>query len=1081
MDDGKITIDSAIDTSGVAKGVKTIKDMFSSLINGIRGFGERLKDVGGSVRDALVPEIDASDINNNVSTLEIINREYEELLEIQKRYQDATRGQHVEDFDASEDLRTLEALNRQIGRLQAKIRVEIDEGSRNRMEAELEDLVYRARAAAQGVRGSSEMNAMVEQYDAASEKAEKVADRMNRVEKNGARAKKVFSAIGNSVKDVTAKMKVGLASVLKYAFGIRTLFALFNKMKAAAKTGFGALAAQFPEFNQSMSLLTNSLSRLKYSFAAAFAPLVTTVVPYIKILVDTLTGAVTKIGEFLAALTGQSTYYRAIETQEDYAKSLNATASAAENASGQLMGFDKLNVITTNSGSGASSAANGGLRYEEAAVSDEVKAFADKIRDVAKFFTPVIEAVKSLFITAKEEMGKFFETVWPIVKPIIESLAGLFTALVKHVEALIQALAPVAAKVIEVIAPIVQAVIDGITGILNRITESGVLQRLSDAIVTMLDNAKPLFDLFADILSVVFDIIGRIIVSATDLGNHILPIIGNILGFIGQVLGVVWSVLKPIIDAVVGVVEDILPSIGSLLDGIGRVIGFIFKLIEPIIAWVKTLVDRSMPAVRKGILAIGKVISGVIELLSWITGGFKGNVFDMLKRIGGGIANIALTIAETIMNGVKWITDGLVSLGIIKKENVQWVDEWTKGIQKAEDAVNEWAGATTDANEAIAGSAETSAKDVLDSWKTSFGEAGDFITENIGNFETEWDKTVNNVKTKTTNAFDESTNSMKKTALTTLSRLYSAGQLTGDAYDSYLKGLSSSNEETVRKTADTIFSLSQEVSAREREKDNEIRRMQDELYQHGVITWDEYRAYLARINTGEVQDKQNAISEIERLYAESAERMKESGKKAGSNYVRSFTDALGNLKSNAWTWGKDLCDSIARGMNENKAVVNSASIGVAKQIAQNLAYSEPEKGVLSRTHTWMPDMIKLLVSGINSNAYKVENAVASMAAQMKTELTSGYASLSNVPFTRPAMSTGTVLPYMTSAASTNGLNKATETPYVASPNVVRNTEELSLLRELIRVVKQKNLTLSPSASLGKVVNASQRLYQGVTG
>ena len=126
-------------------------------------------------------------------------------------------------------------------------------------------------------------------------------------------------------------------------------------------------------------------------------------------------------------------------------------------------------------------------------------------------------------------------------------------------------------------------------------------------------------------------------------------------------------------------------------------------------------------------------------------------------------------------------------------------------------------------------------------------------------------------------------------------------------------------------------------------------------------------------------------------------------------------------------------------------------------------------------------MIKLLVSGINSNAYRVENAVASMAAQMRDGFTSGYASLSNVPFVRPAMSTGTVLPYMTSAPNANALNQASGNQVYNGGNAAQNTEELTLLRELIRVVKGKNLTIAPSASLGKVVNASTRLYQGVTG
>jgi len=44
-----------------------------------------------------------------------------------------------------------------------------------------------------------------------------------------------------------------------------------------------------------------------------------------------------------------------------------------------------------------------------------------------------------------------------------------------------------------------------------------------------------------------------------------------------------------------------------------------------------------------------------------------------------------------------------------------------------------------------------------------------------------------------------------------------------------------------------------------------------------------------------------------------------------------------------------------------------------------------------------------------------------------------------------------------------------------------SAEERIVLNQILNAIRSQNLTISPSASLGKVVNQSQRLYQGVTG
>lgn len=1074
-------------------------------------------------------------------------KEYDAL----KQNVESMQGKGVISDSAADDLQTLEALNKKIEATQSKIRVSVDEESEAKLQEQLQALVDKASGVAKQIQSKTAESPMTsvgettgmrqaeqdlqtltvkyqnaeyaaKNYNSAAtqvgvaagaaaqkmepqkQKTDEVANSARKAsdetKKQGDATKKAGDAskgaakhqskFGDALKNVTAKLKGGVLTVLKYAFSIRSVFALFKKMKDAAKEGFGSLAQQFPEFNDSMSMITNSLSKLKYSFAGAFAPLITTAAPYIKQFVDMLSSVIAKVGEFIAAISGQETYYRAIDTQESYAESLEDTADAAKDAAGQLMGFDKLNVINSNSGSGGSGKGKGKdntIRYEEVAVSEGMRSLGEKGREFIEKLKPIFEAAKTLFTTLTTTATDFFNTIYPFLQPIIDAVLGLIVKVLEFIGNLAKTLAPVVAKIIQAISPIIKVVIDGISNIFDRLNKSGVLEGLSKALISMLENAQPLFDVIGRILGFVLDIIGRILVAAMDLGNKILPVIGQILGFIGEIIGVIWDILEPIIDGVMDALEEILPAIGTLFTAIGSALKGIMNLLKPIFNVIKSIIQKTMPAVKKGLGGVGKVVAGIVELLSWVIGGFKGGIMGMLKKIAGGIANIALSIAQSFVGLIKGIVDVGVKLGIIKKESTGWVDEWTTGLENAQRSVDEWASGVEDAGDSAGEAIGETADGLLDKWDATWSSASDDTTEYLDEMGDDFDLAFGDIENRASSAANKTSDSVKtikQNALKQLSELHSSGEITAEEYEKFLKGIGSSNADTVKATASQVASAYLDTKKKNAEAANAIKQKMTELYQNGVITWDEYRKYLGQINNGEVADKKKAIEEIERLYDGAAASFKEKGKKAGSVYVAGFTEEMAELKRKAQTWGKDLCDNLAAGMNNNKAVVNTASIGVARQVAQNLAFSEPEKGPLSKTHTFMPDMIKLLVSGINSNAYKVENSVAAMAAQMKDELMGGYASLSNVPFVRPAMSTGSILPYGV-AMQRNGYSgydeQAPNLSGIESLMTNRNNEEMSLLRELIDVVKRKNLTISPSASLGKVVNASARLYQGVTG
>lgn len=154
-------------------------------------------------------------------------------------------------------------------------------------------------------------------------------------------------------------------------------------MKAAiqgAKEGMQNLVQYSKSANQSMSELKSSMLYLQNSFAAAFAPILTFVTPAINTLTNALATAIGYINQFFSALGGASTFTRAKKKQEDYAKSLKKTGSAADSTKKSLAGFDKLTTLNDQNSSGGSSGTDPSEMFETVEISSVIGGFADQIR-----------------------------------------------------------------------------------------------------------------------------------------------------------------------------------------------------------------------------------------------------------------------------------------------------------------------------------------------------------------------------------------------------------------------------------------------------------------------------------------------------------------------------------------------------------------------------------------------------------------------------------------------------------------------------------------------------------------------------
>lgn len=191
------------------------------------------------------------------------------------------------------------------------------------------------------------------------------------------------------------KSTLSLKNLLKYAFGIRSLFVLFNKLRNAIVAGFQNLAkydlaTRTGQVNNSISSLTSALTRLKNSFATAFAPILTTAAPILVRFINLISETVTRVGMLVAALTGKDTFTKAIGVQENYAASLDKSASSANKAKkatkGYLSSLDEIERY--DDGKSDSEAGSGGgytapsasEMFETVPIESSIKDIADKIK-----------------------------------------------------------------------------------------------------------------------------------------------------------------------------------------------------------------------------------------------------------------------------------------------------------------------------------------------------------------------------------------------------------------------------------------------------------------------------------------------------------------------------------------------------------------------------------------------------------------------------------------------------------------------------------------------------------------------------
>ena len=272
-------------------------------------------------------------------------------------------------------------------------------------------------------------------------------------------------------KNTNDVLKGGFRMFLRYGLGIRSVYFLFRRLRKALTEGIENLAQYSGEFNTSMSAMKSSLTRLKNSFATAFAPLIEQVAPILVYVANLISEVVTRIGMLIATLTGKNSFTRAKAVTEDYAKSLNNSSSAAdknkdsvdklteswEEYKKTLAGFDDVEILQdmnkddkdgngSGSGSGSGSGGSGGYTgptpaemFEEVPIAEGLKDLAERIKEAwrnadftdlgALVGEKLKDALENIpWDTIKATLNKIAKSIATFLNGFLET-PGLFTVI----------------------------------------------------------------------------------------------------------------------------------------------------------------------------------------------------------------------------------------------------------------------------------------------------------------------------------------------------------------------------------------------------------------------------------------------------------------------------------------------------------------------------------------------------------------------------------------------------------------------------------------------------------------------------
>lgn len=494
-------------------------------------------------------------------------------------------------------------------------------------------------------------NKSVSLFDNIADSAKTVFTKVSKVVTNAfdliAKSSKKAGKSGSGMFDnMNKSIKSGLRNLIRYGIGIEGLFALFNKLRNAAKEGYKNLATYADSVNGSISSMLSMFTQFKNQAAAAFQPLLTTIAPIINSFVNILNQALFSVAQFFAALTGQDYVYKAVKVQTSYVDKLEDTAEAAGNAKKALQGYlsplDEISKFTADpKDTGILGETKPEDMFETVKVESKFKDLASKIKNIfdgikdyfSRLFEPIKNAWDKYGALVMEAWKDTLNGIWELVQSIGNAFESVWRGetgqeLLKNIFTLFEDIA----DIINVVSTEFQKAwedggrgeryISSILNIFNSILE--LLHEIAIAFENVWSNGTGeeilgfILDIFTNINDIISGVIDKVKEAWTENGNgerllqNIFNIVKTVLKFIKDITGATkeWVDnldLVPIIQAF----NLLLEAINPIVDLIGRGLAWVWENI--LLPFGKWTIEEAAPAALETIAVALRAISAIGE------------------------------------------------------------------------------------------------------------------------------------------------------------------------------------------------------------------------------------------------------------------------------------------------------------------------------------------------------------------------------------------------------------------------------------------------------------------------------------
>ncbi len=538
-------------------------------------------------------------------------------------------------------------------------------------------------------------------------KANNLAKGFDKVQKSVANARKMASKAIHPFRTLKELMGgvssggngMGLGRMIGSSILFSTIFGAISQIKQAVKEGSDNLVQYSDTYNKSISGMVSSLLYLKNAWAAAFAPIINVVAPYVSAFIDMMARALNSVGQFMAALTGKGFVVQAKKAWKDYgasiadtsknaSKGLNNVNDAAKKLKKTIFGFDELNVLTSNDdtgssgGSGSGSGSGGGYTgpspsdmFETIKVPSSMKDLADKFKEaLAKSdFTDIGRMISDKLSNALESIqwNKVYRHAENFGKDIATFLNGLITPRLFY-------------DLGKTIANSINTAFHAANAFAVNFDWSNLGTSLAASIIGFFRNWD------AGLTAETFSHFGTGLLEAiksfvdTLNGNQIFYTIGQKL--VDFIFGIDWGQLT---YDVVGLSLSLLDALAGLPQQLKK--GIRERILEKIFdaESEEELKEKVGEFVIKGATAIDESLTEWYNAAGELINGLKKGIADGLKNIGA-------WIKENVVDPfIKWFKDlwGINSPSTVMAEIGQWIlPGFLNGVKSGLTNVLSWFG-----------------------------------------------------------------------------------------------------------------------------------------------------------------------------------------------------------------------------------------------------------------------------------------------------------------------------------------------------------------------------------------------------